>query len=138
MRILKYIRLYGYLVVEEDHNPLSACRIISYVRKLPFELKLAVLDIVEHKIPDLEINGVSLSELIEKDDMKPVRAILMLDWIRREPAVALRYMSRERLMAPFVISDKGKDLLNSGSVGLKDSVPKESVLDQSDILIEEK
>ena len=87
---------------------------------------------------DLEINGVSLSELIEKDDMKPVRAILMLDWIRREPAVALRYMSRERLMAPFVISDKGKDLLNSGSVGLKDSVPKESVLDQSDILIEEK
>lgn len=109
MKILKYIQLYGYLIVKENHSPISAGRIISYVRKLPSDLKLAVLAIVNQGIPDLEIEGISLTELIEKDGMKPIRAVLMLDWIRREPAVALRYMARGRISVPVIIPDDGKE-----------------------------
>jgi hypothetical protein len=32
----------------------------------------------------MEIGGVSFRELTENDGMKPIRAILMLDWLRRE------------------------------------------------------
>ena len=59
----------------------------------------------------LEYHGISLNELIGNDKMKPVRAILMLDWIRREPAVAMRYMEKERYRAPQAVTESDKEML---------------------------
>ena len=111
MKIIKYIQLFNYIVTEEDSNPINACRVIQKIRQLPDELKLAVLDVVEGKIPYVEFHDISLEELINNDKMKPVRAILMLDWIRREPAIAMRYMEIERHRAPQTVTDSDKEML---------------------------
>ena len=111
MKIIKYIQLFNYIVTEEDSNPINACRVIQNIRQLPDELKLAVLDVVEGKIPYVEFHDISLEELINNDKMKPVRAILMLDWIRREPAIAMRYMEIERHRAPQTVTDSDKEML---------------------------
>ena len=111
MKIIKYIQLFNYIVTEEDSNPINACRIIQKIRQLPDELKLAVSDVVEGKIPYVEFHDISLEELINNDKMKPVRAILMLDWIRREPAIAMRYMEIERHRAPQTVTDSDKEML---------------------------
>lgn len=111
MKIIKYIQLFNYLVTEEDANPINACRTIQKIRQLPNELKLAVLDVLESKIPDVEYHDISLAELVNNDKMKPVRAILMLDWIRREPAIAMRYMEIERNRAPQAVTESEKEML---------------------------
>lgn len=113
MRIIKYIQLYKYLL-EEDNSPIGAYKVIQSIRKLPVELKNAVFDILNGSIPFIEYHDVSLQELLEKDNMKPIRAILMLDWIRREPLVAMRYMAREKLNAPLMIDDNTKQMLLDG------------------------
>lgn len=111
MKIIKYIQLFNYIVAEEGSSPINACRTMQKIRQLPDELKLAVLDLLEGKIPYLEYHDISLDELINNDRMKPIRAILMLDWIRREPAVAMRYMETERYRAPQTITESDKDML---------------------------
>lgn len=111
MKIIKYIQLFNYIVTEEDANPINACRTIQKIRQLPNELKLAVLDVLEGKIPDVEYHDISLAELVNNDKMKPVRAILMLDWIRREPTIAMRYMEIERNRAPQAVTESEKEML---------------------------
>ena len=111
MKIIKYIQLFNYLVTEEDANPINACRTIQKIRQLPNKLKLAVLDVIEGKIPYVEYHDISLEELINNDKMKPIRAILMLDWIRREPAIAMRYMEIERHKAPQTVTESDKEML---------------------------
>lgn len=111
MKIIKYIQLFNYIVTEEDANPINACRTIQKIRQLPNELKLAVLDVIEGKIPYVEYHDISLDELINNDKMKAIRAILMLDWIRREPAIAMRYMEIERYKAPQTITESDKEML---------------------------
>ena len=111
MKIIKYIQLFNYIVTEEDSNPINACRVLQKIRQFPDELQLAVLDVVEGKIPYVEFHDISLEELINNDKMKPVRAILMLDWIRREPAIAMRYMEIERHRAPQTVTDSDKEML---------------------------
>lgn len=96
MKIIKYINLFRYLIEDEGLNPTSAYRNIQRIRKLPRELKQAIFDILSSYVPDIEVEGVSFRELTEDDGMKPIRAILMLDWLRREPAIATRYMATER------------------------------------------
>lgn len=112
-KIIKYIQLFNYIVTEEDSNPINAGRVIQKIRQLPNELKLAVLDVIEGKIPHVEFHDISLEELINNDRMKPVRAILMLDWIRREPAIAMRYMEIERHRAPQTVTDSDKEMLEN-------------------------
>ena len=58
----------------------------------------------------MEIEGVSFRELTENEGMKPIRAILMLDWLRREPAVAIRYMAAERYRSVMVGLPKQKEV----------------------------
>lgn len=111
MKIIKYIQLFNYIVTEEDANPINACITIQKIRQLPNELKLAVLDVIEGKIPYVEYHDISLDELINNDKMKAIRAILMLDWIRREPAIAMRYMEIERYKAPQTITESDKEML---------------------------
>lgn len=111
MKIIEYIKLFSYIVTEENIDPINACHTIRKIRQLPNELKLAVLDVIEGKIPQIEYHDVSLDELINNDNMKPIRAILMLDWIRREPAIAVRYMATERYRSSQVVTESDKEML---------------------------
>lgn len=139
MKFIKYIQLFNYIITEEDANPINACRIIQKVRQLPDELKLAVLDVIEGKIPYVEYHDISLGELINNDKMKAIRAILMLDWIRREPVIAMRYMEIERHKAPQTVTESDKEMLEKVLEKLN---AKESGIDEEDdkkdIKIEEK
>ena len=137
MKIIKYIQLYNYLVSEEELNPISAYRSIQRIRVLPSELKNLVLQVMQGEFSNIEYNEVTLNELIENEHMKPVRAILMLDWIRREPAVAMRYMETERLRAPMQFSNSDKDKIKKALERLnsKGSCSHENSSDKTDIEI---
>lgn len=137
MKIIKYIQLYNYLISEEGLNPISAYRSIQRIRVLPSELKYSILQVMQGEFPNIEYHDVTLNELIENEHMKPVRAILMLDWIRREPAVAMRYMETERLRAPMQFSDSDKDKIKKALERLnsKGSGSSDNVSDKTDIEI---
>ncbi len=137
MKIIKYIQLYNYLISEEGLNPISAYRSIQRIRVLPSELKNTILQVMQGEFPNIEYHDVTLNELIENEHMKPVRAILMLDWIRREPAVAMRYMETERLRAPMQFSDSDKDKIKKALERLnsKGSGSSDNVSDKTDIEI---
>ncbi len=44
--------------------------------------------------PDLQIEGYTTRRLIEQHSMKPIAALLTLDWLSREPAAALASLAR--------------------------------------------
>ena len=136
MKIIKYIQLYTHLIEEEGLNPISAYQSTLRVRKLPVELKDAVLQVLDGMYPEIEYHEVTLKELIEKDEMKPIRAILMLDWIRREPAIAMRYMAFERLRAPQQVTDDDKAKLKAALQRLKGEETPLPEKDETDIPVE--
>lgn len=100
MSQISYIKLYNYLTEIANYERISALRTIFRLRKLPKNLLIAVSQIVDGKTPKLVVNDISYEELVEKDGMKPIAAVLMLDWLRREPEAALAYMSECTLRAP--------------------------------------
>lgn len=110
MIILKYISLCKYLTQEEGLNPYEAYRNIQRIRNLPPELKEGVFDVISSLCPNVEYEGVSYRELTE-EGMRPIRAILMLDWIRREPVAAMQYMATERLRHSLVMETKETESL---------------------------
>lgn len=104
MSKISYIKLYGYLTETAKYERISALRTIFRLRKLPKELLMAVSQIMDGKTPEpvIVINDISYEELVEKDGMKPIAAILMLDWLRREPEAALAYLSECILRSPIM------------------------------------
>lgn len=136
MKLIKYIQLFKYLIEEEGLNAFSAYQSIQRVRQLPVEFKEAVLMVIEGKFPHLEYHEVTLEELTEKERMKPIRAIMMLDWIRREPAVAMRYMESEKLRAPQTITESDRKKVEEALKGLRQKKQESSSLDETDITVE--
>ncbi len=104
--VIKYIQLFRYLMNREGLSAIEAYRSIGRIRKLPTELKQAVYDVLNSLSPIIEYEGVSYEELVNEDEMSPIRAILMLDWIRREPIAATKYMAKERLRSPLRFATK--------------------------------
>lgn len=102
MKVIEYIKLYNYLVNVEELERSQILRNILRIRKLPKDLLEAVLVIITHPeaYPNITVEGVTFEELVDKDGMKKIRAILMLDWIRREPESALSYMAENTMRAP--------------------------------------
>lgn len=117
--------------------PLSAYRSVQRIRKLPTDFKTAIEKVLSGLMPDMEYHGVTLNELIEKENMKPVRALLMLDWIRREPAVAMRFLETEKLRAPMQFSQQDRDRIKEALERLKVKENKELTHDESDIEVVE-
>lgn len=46
------------------------------------------------RTPQLEVEGYTYNNLIEKFNMKPVGAFITLDWLIREPEVATKALKR--------------------------------------------
>ena len=140
MKLIKYLQLFRYLSEEENLSPIYAYKRIMKIRRLPAELKCAVLDIIEGKsVPDIGYYDVTLQELINEDQMKPIRAILMLDWIRREPDSAFRYMESGHYKGNQEVTEKDKEMLREvlAKLHASDNVDKEEK-NEEDILIPEK
>ena len=93
MKVIKYISLFRYLTHTEGLSASESYRNVQRIRKLPTELKEAVYDVLSSVSPNVSYEGVSFHELTDVEGMKPIRAILMLDWIRREPIAALQYIT---------------------------------------------
>ena len=123
MRIIEYIKLFNYLKDVEELEGMDVIRTIYRLRKVSKELLNGVDLILQGKEPDITINGVSYQELVEQDEMRPIRAILMLDWIRREPEAAFSYMAEDSRKAPIQpLNDEEKDELQKAIERLKGQV----------------
>ena len=118
---MKYIELYNYLRDQEELNRAQAIRSILDIRKFDSEIKAAMSEWTKTGKCDLKIADVSFTELVVSEGMKPVRAFKMLDWLKREPVMAHRYLS-QRLMRT--------DLSKVGSAKIATDFPEE---DKSDI-----
>ena len=135
MKIIEYTQLFRYLMKEERLNPFQACYSIGRIRSLPREYKESVFQILSGLTPNIKCNEISLSELIEKDHLSPIRAILMLDWIRREPLVAVRYMSTERYRASQIVTEDDKEKLKKAMVRFNTKKSEDIASDETDIII---
>lgn len=93
MKTIQYFKLFTYLRDTEELEGIQIFRTINRVRKLPNDFLVEVQRILDGEEPNLEISGVSYEELREKDGMRPIRAILFLDWISKEPEAAFSYMA---------------------------------------------
>lgn len=149
MNIIQYIKLYNYLTEQEYLNNREALHSILRVRKLPKEFQYLVIDIINGMIPDFSIREISLTDLMYKDDMRPIRAILFLDWLRREPQRAMQYMANESLMAGHQSLSKDKSQENlrdyerlkkcldeKKRIEIEENIRPASLDDKSDITVE--
>lgn len=89
---MKYIDLYNYLRDNEELNRAQAIRSILAVRKFDPEIKSAMAVWTKTGTCDLVVADVSYKELVSSVSMKPIRAFKMLDWLKREPVLAYRYL----------------------------------------------
>lgn len=106
MRLIQYIQLYNYLEKQEELEGVQILRRIFKIRRLQKKYLEAIEKILAGKTPELIEDGITYEELVDKDNFKPIRAILMLDWIRREPEAAKNYMAENYLKAPIMPLDK--------------------------------
>lgn len=118
---MKYIVLYKYLLEEEGLTRVQAIRSINDIRKFDPEIKKALGIWFETTQCELVINGVAFQDLVTREGMKPIRAFKMLDWAKREPLLAIRYLGRR----PFVT-----DMSKVGSAKIAEDIEE---TDTSDI-----
>ena len=96
MKVKEYYSLYEYLR-SQNYNYSEAIFMIKKLRNLDEEVfAMFKLWFVEKQTPNLTINDVSFSDLIKKEEMSPVEAFLMMDWIKKEPVEAMKYMAFHR------------------------------------------
>lgn len=77
----------------ENLTFVQAVRNIGRIRKMDPEIKKALIGFLNTgKCSHIEA-GVCFTELVNKEKMKPIRAFLMLDWLKREPVTALKYLT---------------------------------------------
>lgn len=115
MKIIEYKQLYDYLVDVENLHPWEAIRNIAKIRKLAPEILIALRSWSKGIIPEISINGVSYAELTDIEGLQPIQAFLMLDWLKREPLSAMRFMEEERLRTPMQpLSQEELDVVSQG------------------------
>lgn len=96
---MEYIKLYRYLRQNEMLTRVQAVRSSYEVRKLDKDIKKAISEWIKTGKCDLVIENVSYDELVTKEEMKPIRAFKMLDWLKREPMTAHYYLMHRLALA---------------------------------------
>lgn len=122
---MNYIELLNYMMSKdgEDLSLVQAVRNIGRIRKLNPEIKKAMEDFLNTGKCSYTAAGVCFTELIGAEKMKPIRAFLMLDWLKREPVTALKYLTLKGIHA---------DLSEVGSASIATTIDENSI-DKSDI-----
>lgn len=107
MNKISYQKLYKYYTEIEELSVYATLKNICMIRRLPHEFKVIVAQIISKEIDkqdisitNMELYGVTLQELVEKDGMSRIGAVLFMDWLRREPHDAMEFMHRERFRTP--------------------------------------
>jgi len=111
---MKYIDIYNYLRDNEELSRVQAIRSILAIRKFAAEIKAAVSEWAKTGKCDLVVEDVSFNELVTSEGMKPIRAFKMLDWLKREPVIAHRYLAQRVMRA---------DLSKYGSASMAVDIP---------------
>lgn len=96
---MKYLSLYNYLRDNEELNRVQTVRSIMAIRHFAPEIKDALKRWADTGECSLTVADVSFKELVRDMGMKPVRAFKMLDWLRREPVLAHRYLVQMKMRA---------------------------------------
>lgn len=122
---MKYIDLFNYLISKdgEDLSVVQAVRNISRIRKMDPVIKEALAGFLNSGKCSHTEAGVCFTELVGTEKMKPIRAFLMLDWLKREPISALKYLALRGIHA---------DLSEVGSANIATKIDERSI-DKSDI-----
>lgn len=123
--VMKYIDLFKYMISKdgEDLSFVQAIRNIGRIRKMDPVIKDALFGFLNAGVCSHTEAGVCFTELVGAEKMKPIRAFLMLDWLKREPILGLKYLALRRIHA---------DLSEVGSAKIATKVD-ESSIDKSDI-----
>lgn len=136
MKIISYIQLFNRLQ-NEGYDVLQTLRGINAVRKMTKSVQMSVLDWLDDKEVLIIVEGISFSELVQKEKMSPFRAFQMLDWLCKEPRKALMYMAVDRhIGAPLKLPRKDIERIDDiirelGGNPNNDNIDK----DTSDIII---
>ncbi len=119
-KVIKYRYLFTNLV--KDFGFVDSVKFINRIRKFSPKLLDALYMYQEDEtIPEIEVKGVSLNELIEKEQMSPIGAFIMLDWIEKKPKDAFDYMYKYRHSDPFpVLNDVQRAILSEHVKELKE------------------
>lgn len=122
---MNYIVLLNYLMSSdgEDLTLVQAIRNIVRIRKLDPEIKTSLGKFLKTGKCSHEESGVTFVELVNQEHMKPIRAFMMLDWLKREPVRALKHLAMLGIHA---------DLSKVGTAKIKKDID-ESDIDKSDI-----
>lgn len=107
----------------EDLSFVQAVRTIGRIRRMNPEIKKALIGFLNTGMCSHEEAGVNFTELVGTEKMKPIRAFLMLDWLKREPVTALKYLA---------LRGGHADLSEVGSAKIATKINEESI-DKSDI-----
>ena len=110
MTLKKYVKLYQYLRKEEGFGFSEAIHVMKKIDKLDAQIKEEFESwLLYRTTPNLSFEGISFKRLTEEEGMKPVRAFLMLDWIKREPLAAVEYLRFGRHSRPMVQDELTED-----------------------------
>lgn len=102
MKVSSYIDLYNRIMQDGDMRPWEAIHVIGKLRRMSKDLLKALYVWLNGGVPQVEINGVSYAELVNDEGLNWFQALLMLDWLRRDPLAAATFMQTERMRKPFV------------------------------------
>lgn len=142
MKVVEYTALYNFLLHRNQMQPWEAIRTIFRIRKMSDKLLKALWVIINDggQIPDVTVGDTSLAELVNDEGMNDIEALLMLDWLERDPAAATNYMHSERMRKPIKpLNDEEKKIveialenLKQQSVNIHDEQKPQSIDDLSD------
>ena len=103
MTLKKYVKLFQYLRNEEGFGFSEAIQVMKKIDKVDAQVKEEFESwLLYRTTPNLEFEGISFNRLTKEEGMKPVRAFLMLDWIKRDPLAAVEYLRFGRHSMPMV------------------------------------
>ncbi len=129
MNTINYLKLYKYYTDIEKLPVFATLRNIWKVRNLPKEFKEVVAQIISKEvdkqnvsITNLEFHGVSLQELVEQDGMTRMAAVFFMDWLRREPHMAIEFMRTEQFRTPMEpLDNEGVKIVRQAINNLKNA-----------------
>ena len=122
MKVAEYTVLYNFLLHNNQMQPWEAIRTIFRIRKMSDKLLKAIWVIINDggQIPDVAVGDTSLAELVNDEGMNAIEAMLMLDWLERDPVAATNYMHSERMRKPIrPLNDEEKKVVEIALEKLK-------------------
>lgn len=143
MGTLSYKKLYKYYIEFEQLSTSATLKNIWKVRNMPKELKEVITQIISKEldkqdvsISNIEVHGVSLSELVEQEEMTRIGAVQFLDWLMREPYEAIEFLHIEQLRTPMEsLNDEEQEMVKRAIDNLKNAGAEEPL---NDDIIEDK